>query len=125
MHLLPKNIDCEDRGGETSILSHWGYLVDSSSRRRFGPGTSDYGFVRRGFHRRSQLEEAVEEFSARAGLAAVEAECKFIQVVIQVFWADSPLVGSQQPALQRAATKCTLGHNSVADCLLRRTTVTS
>jgi hypothetical protein len=47
------------------------------------------------------LRQTKEEFAATLGSPAIEPECELIQIVVQVFLADRPLVGSRQPPLQQ------------------------
>src|ERR1035441_4723277 len=47
------------------------------------------------------LGKAVEEFSSAARLAAVEAEGKFVEILLEVVDADCSLMSSEQPPLQQ------------------------
>jgi hypothetical protein len=47
------------------------------------------------------LQEPGEEEAARSSATPIEAEGELVQVVVEVFVADRPLVGCQQPALEQ------------------------
>jgi len=47
------------------------------------------------------LRQAKEEFAATPGSSAIESEGELIQIVVQVFLSDGPLMGSEQPPLQQ------------------------
>ena len=46
------------------------------------------------------LDEAEEKLSATPGPATIESECELVQVVIEMFVADCPLVGTHQPSFK-------------------------
>ena len=46
------------------------------------------------------LQEAIEQVATCSGSAAVEAEGKFIEVIVQVLMAHSSMMGAHQPALK-------------------------
>jgi hypothetical protein len=47
------------------------------------------------------LKQAVGQQAARARAAAVEAEDKLIEVVLQTPWLDRSVMGAEDPALQQ------------------------
>ena len=44
------------------------------------------------------LQEAIEQVATCSGSAAVEAEGKFIEVIVQVLMAHSSMMGAHQPS---------------------------
>jgi hypothetical protein len=55
---------------------------------------------RNGFHSHGLLEEAIKQQAPMQGSALVKSEGEFIEVIIQMFGTDCPLVNSHQPAFQ-------------------------
>jgi len=51
------------------------------------------------FQGRGLLDKAVEQFALAARSAPVEAEGKFVQIILQMLCPDRSLMRSQQPAL--------------------------
>src|SRR5438876_5657335 len=52
-------------------------------------------------HLNRLLSQSIEQFAPRAGLAAVEPEGEFVEIVVQVFVTNRALVGPQQPTLEQ------------------------
>ena len=46
------------------------------------------------------LQEAIEQLASRSRSAAVEAEGKFIEVIVQMLMAHGSMMGAHQPALK-------------------------
>jgi hypothetical protein len=49
----------------------------------------------------SLLEESIKKQPTGFRSSPVETERKFIEIVVQVFWADGSLMRSKQPSLQQ------------------------
>src|ERR1019366_2010829 len=80
-----------------------GYPLDSGTPYIlwFGWGSSNEGGVSGWFYGDSLLDEAKKQLAATAGSAAVETERELVEIIIQVFETDCPLMGTQQPALEQ------------------------
>jgi len=72
-----------------------------------------------------ELDQAVEEQTAAAGAAPVEAEGELVEVVIEVLGGDAALVRSEQPALQSEETRWTAGIVTWAGSSLEEIAVTT
>ena len=70
----------------------------------------DDPIIRNGVHCDGLLREAEEEFAAAAGSSPVEPERELVEVVVEMFVADRPLVGSHQPALEEGNHAMDPGH---------------
>jgi hypothetical protein len=49
----------------------------------------------------SLLHKSVEKFTSRPRSPAIETKSEFVQVIVQVRYSNSPLMGSQQPAFKQ------------------------
>ena len=60
------------------------------------------------------LEESVEQLPAVFCRSAIESECEFVEIVVQMLRADGPLMGSQQPAFQQRGDPVTRRQQTVS-----------
>ena len=79
------------------------------------PHTFDNVAVWDGVDSHCVLEQPVEQLPPVAGGAAIEAEGVFIEVVVEVFVADTPLVGPEQPALEQPGLSMAKGQEILSD----------
>ena len=79
-----------------------GYPLDSGTPYIlwFGCAGSNEGGVSGWFYGDSLLDEAKKQLAAAAGSAAIEPEGELVEIIIQVFETDRPLMSAQQPALE-------------------------
>ena len=63
-------------------------------------GASDQRLVGRRLDGDGLLNQAVEELASASGLAGVEAEGEFVEVVVEMLVADGSLMRTQYPTLQ-------------------------
>ena len=93
------DVDENKRSGKFKL----GYPLDSCTPYIlwFGQAGSNDRGVSGGFYGDSLLDEPKKQLAAAAGSAAVEAEGELVEIIIQVFETDRPLMGAQQPALEQ------------------------
>ena len=70
--------------------------------------------VRHWVYCRGLLDESVEELSAALRFSTIEPERELVEVVIEMFVADSTLVGPQKPALKQGGNTMDLGMSSLS-----------
>src|ERR1035441_2404794 len=84
-----------------------GYPFDSGNPKGLwsgsirGTGGGDDGAVCGRFHCHCLLGEPVEQLASATRLTPVEAEGEFVQVVLQVLFADRSLMCAEKPAFQQ------------------------
>src|SRR6266436_5703706 len=88
------------------IFMRCGYPFDSGNHNKLWSNTVSFSrvddrHVSAWLHSHCLLHQAKEELPPASRSPTIEAEREFIQIVIQVFQADGPLMRAQQPAFQQ------------------------
>ncbi len=80
-----------------------GYLLRSGTYNLlwFGTGSLGETLVRHRSHRYSLLGKAQEELSSATRTPSIETKREFVEVVVEVLFADRTLVRARQPAFQQ------------------------
>ena len=63
------------------------------------------------------LSQPIKELSPRCRFAAIEAEDKLIEIIVEIFMGCTPLKGSQQPSFQEGNNKMNTGELSFTSML--------
>src|SRR5208282_5121475 len=68
-----------------------------------------------GFDGNRLFDESLEKLASIGGGSAIETECEFVQVVIELISGHSSLVSSEQPTLEQSSNSVHPGHDEVVD----------